>query len=149
MAMKPIWMILIGMVLFNGFIFIFSMPGSNFFPQTPTPSATDITHNTTFSSYKTPGMLTPAVMIGSVDLLAIGIGGALAFIARDLKYIICGILVAFISTMWTASATVFSNLMNSLGNPILPLIFTLISVAIGICVALLVFGILTSQEQLT
>jgi formate-dependent nitrite reductase membrane component NrfD len=66
-----------------------------------------------------------------------------------LKYIAAGGLMGLTNGLWTASASVFSNMMNSLNNPVLPAIFTGVSIAMGVCVALLVLGIFTSQEQLT
>lgn len=144
--MKIIWMILLGMVLFNFFIMSFSI----FFPQSPLSSEVnnyDISQNESISQFKNPGSLSVAGIIGSIDLLVLVGSGALAYLAKDAKFIIAGSMIALSTTMWNASAGIFSNLFNELNNPVLPSIFVAISVAIGLTLAIGILGILAGQDQ--
>lgn len=149
--MKFIWMLLIGMVMFNGFLLAFNA----FFPQSPYSTGLynieNITANETLSPYKHPGILTFDVIgigfTGVTAVLGIAIGLVLTALTRNLQYIAAGAMVAIISSLWTASASIFTDMMHSF--PILGAIYTLISIAIGITVAILVLGIFTGQEQLT
>lgn len=148
--MKFIWMLLIGMVMFNGFLLAFG----SFFPQSPYESGLyedrNITRNETFDAYKKPGILNLNVIgisfigIGGMSLLVTGL---ITLITKNMQYIAAGAIVALVSTLWTATASVFTDMMNS--YPILGTVYTLVSIAIGITVAILVLGIFTGQEQLT
>lgn len=149
--MKTLWMIILGMILFNGFLISFNV----FFTKAPESSGlydiNDIAHNETFEAYKKPGA---SFSFDVASISFVGIGGFLVTLAatilsKDLKYVAAGALGTLVSTMWTASSGVFLGMMNSLGNPVLSGIITAVSIAIGFCVALLILGIFTSQEQLT
>lgn len=152
MAMKTLWMIILGMILFNGFLISFNVFFTTQNSQTEgLYDVTDIAHNGTFDAYKKPG---DAFNFDVASISFVGIGGFLltfvaTFFTKDLKYLAAGALGTLVSTMWTASSGVFLNMMNSLGNPVLSGIITAVSIAIGFCVALLILGIFTSQEQLT
>lgn len=148
--MKTIWMILIGMVLFNGFILLFN----GFFPQSPysTPegqkSFTNITEDANFSSLKGPSFNFVADLLNNGLTVGFLISGLLVTLyTRDIKYLaacgLCGLTIF----IWNQTGHSFSNIMYSF--PIVGGIYTIISIAVGICVALLIFGIFTSQEQLT
>lgn len=151
--MKTIWMILIGMILFNGFLIAFNP----FFEQSPQSSGlynvNDIENNEALQGFKKPGTLsfsvTSILFVGTTDILIAAVTALMTILRRDLKYVAAGSITALISNLWAAGASVFSDLFNSLNNPVLPGIFTMISVAIGICVAIMILGIFTSQDQLT
>lgn len=145
-------MLLIGMVMFNGFLLAFNV----FFPQSPYSTGLynieNITANETFDSYKHPGILSFDVIgitfaTGLTSTFSIAIGLLMTALTRNLQYIAAGAMVAIVSALWTASASIFTDMMHSF--PILGAIYTLISIAIGITVAILVLGIFTGQEQLT
>jgi len=145
--MKTLWMILIGMVLFNGFIFTFN----SFFPYSPMSTEQgklDLSNATNdFSSFKSPSGYGIATLMGDGAALGfLGIGMILTIVTKDLKYLAaCGV-IGLITEIWNQTARVFSSLMNQF--QIIGGIYTLISIAIGICVALLILGIFTDQEQL-
>ena len=149
--MKTLWMILIGMALFNGFLLSFNV---FFAPSSPQSSGlydiTDVAHNESYEAYKHPGVLSfNVISIGLTSLSITGIGLIIAVLTRDLKYLGAGAIAAFVSSLWTSSGSIFGGMMNSFpNNPVLPMIYTIISIAIGLCVALLVLGIFTGQEQL-
>jgi hypothetical protein len=149
--MKFIWMLLIGMLLFNGFILAFSV----FFAMSPYSTGLynveNVTGNEALNAYKTPGILSfNTIGIGFVGIL--GVGAIVTLLTRNLQYIAAGALVALISSLWTVSASVFSDMANTYtvnGISVVGSIYTIISIAIGIMVAILILGIFTGQEQLT
>jgi hypothetical protein len=65
---------------------------------------------------------------------------------KNFQYLAAAGIAGLISSLWIASSSVFAGLMN--GNAILMAIYTLISIAIGIIVAILILGIFTGQDQL-
>jgi hypothetical protein len=147
--MKTIWLILLTMVLFNGFLLAFSM-----FFNTPMSSGlyniNNVTGDNTFSSYKTPGTLSFSVVeiafTSGVFLTSAIIGLLMTLLTKNLQYVAAGAMVGIISSMWIATSSIFTDIMNN--NVILLAIYSLISIAIGIIVAVLVLGMFTGQDQL-
>ena len=144
--MKTIWIILLVMVLFNGFLLAFNI----FFTQSPGESATDISNDPSLSAYKTPGQigisLADGMFAGTTSLISFLVGGALAVFSKNLQYLAAGALVSLISGLWITTSAVFSNMLQ---YAVVSAIYTIVSLAIGIIVAILVLGIFTGQDQTT
>jgi hypothetical protein len=149
--MKAIWLILLTMVLFNGFLLTFSM----FFPSPGSDigltNAIDISNNATLNPYKTPGqmglsLVSGLVLSGGVSIFSFLTGAVLTMATKNFQYLAAAAIVGFISSLWITSSSVFAGLMK--GNSILFGIYTLISITIGIIVAILILGIFTGQDQL-
>lgn len=144
--MKTIWLILLVMALFNGFLFTFNM-----FFETP-----DVYHPTNISDsnlsgYAAPGnagltLVTGLVQNNALGLLTIFIGFLITLATKNLKYLAAGAMAGIINGLWVSTASVFTNIMNS--NVVIMSIYYLMSICIGIIVAILVLGIFTEQEQL-
>jgi len=145
--LKTIWLVLLGMILFNFFLMSFSI----FFPSSPLTSDVndyDITQNESISKFKNPGAISIGLIIGSIDIAALLTGGAATILTRDPKFIICGSLVSLSVTLWNGSASVFSNLFFSFKDNIpMQSIFIGVSIGIGFVLTLLVLGILAGQSQ--
>jgi len=143
--MKAIWLILLTMVLFNGFLFTFSM----FFETPVSLTPTNITGGSDFNAYKTPGnagtVLINGILSNIAGVSALVIGVLLTALTKNVKYLAAGVMAGFISTLWTATASVFTKISS---NIIILGIYSLISICIGIIAALLILSILTEQEQL-
>lgn len=146
--MKTIWLILLTMVLFNGFLLAFST-----FFNTPMSSGlydvNNVTSNSAFNSYKTPGTLSFSVVeiafTSGVFLTSAIIGLLMTLLTKNLQYVAAGAMVGIISSMWIATSSIFTDIMNN--NVILLAIYSLISIAIGIITAVLILGIFTGQDQ--
>jgi hypothetical protein len=146
--MKTIWLILLTMILFNGFLLAFGM----FFNTSMNSGLYDVnnvTSDSTFSSYKTPGSLSFSVVeiafTSGVFLTSTIIGLLMTLLTKNLQYVAAGAMVGIISSIWIATSSIFTDIMNN--NVILLAIYSLISIAIGIIVAVLVLGIFTGQDQ--
>lgn len=143
--MKAIWLILLTMVLFNGFLFTFSM----FFETPYSLSPTNITGNSTFNEYKTPGnagfSLVKAMTDNLLSILTVVVGFLITLATKNLKYVAAGVMAGVISSLWTSTASVFTKISS---NVIILSIYSLMSICIGIIVAILILSIFTEQEQL-
>jgi len=156
--MKFIYTLIIGLVLFNGFLLAFS----GFFPQDPAfgskgksrGNIANVTENETLSGYGTKGLIDLEDV--GVDLLLAGattmtlvivaaIAGTLLGGGSNFPlWVGIGVVVGIISNLWFITAGVLTPLLN---YPVVSEIYTIITIVIGILVVLGLVDMTTQRSD--
>ena len=142
--MRFVYKILIGLILFNGMLMIFS----SYFPAstatTEYGNVADVTGEETFTQYRGftgYGVLMDALATGAaVFTLTIVLGLA----SRNLPLFIgVGAFMAILSGLWVATTSIFTKMFES--TPTVGSLYILITIVIGVVATFSVIEIFTGQ----
>ena len=150
--MKTIWLILIGLVMFNGMILIttpffhYSQYGGS---TTGITNVTDPDHDYT---KLTPGADVMAFLLifGPTNLLATLGGIVIGILSKSFQYASAVIVAGFITSLWLGSKSVINTVIGALPTSsriMVDSLYVLISIGIGIITAILIIGMLGQQDQ--
>ena len=155
--MKFIYTLLIGLVLFNGFLLVFSV----FFPQDPAfgpegiskENIANVTGNETVSGYRKgiinlEGIAVDLFLAGATTMTAViiaAIAGTLLGGGSNFPlWVGIGLMVGIISSLWLITTKIFTPMVN---YPVVREIYTIITVVIGILVILGLVDMTTQRSD--
>lgn len=147
--MKSIWLILIGMALFNGFLLAFTPVFSQSYYSSGLYAVTDVKNESSITRYSSPGTNVAEILISFVtpNILGLLAGIGFAAITHSTQYFAVFAIAGFVTSLWTATSASLHGILSLVQNPIINTIYTLIAVAIGLVVAILLLGIFAQQDQ--
>lgn len=153
--MKFIYVLILGLVLFNGFLLAFS----SFFPQSAygpeNPNVANVANETVTSSYSggivnlgsfgVDALLTGGVTMGAI--ISFALLGAIIGRGQNLPlWLGVGVIIGLISSLWLITTKVFTPMF---GYPVVREIYTVITIVIGILVILGLADIVTLRSDST